>query len=335
MEKVDDNNYVNDMYFLFYNMIYETLQTENVFEGLDKALYFLKIYLNSGDIVLYRKDSDGLYRCFANQALMKNSIDPISCIVNKTSKLVEAKKAFFIDLNLSENLKNIMLFHIKINTTEYMMAIDNLDTKIELNSEFEKKLNDTLSIILNRAEMHEKQTIAINEDALTKLKNRTAYEKRMKSIDENDEELVYGLFDLFRLKFVNDKYSHSLGDKYIIEAANILRKYWPEEKVEIQQNNSKLNVKTGHELYRVGGDEFILITTKEKLELTKIKASLVSEEVSLIDLGVKEDLPIGLNFGLVKHSLGGLVKREKENADALMQEEKDRMYLKYGLERRR
>ena len=188
MEKTDDNISINDSYFLFYHMIYETLQTKNVFDGLDKALDLLRIYLNSGDIVLHRKDSDETYRSFTSQALMKTSIDTITCIINKASKLVESKSTLFIDLNLAESLKNIMILHVKTDDNEYILSINNINTKKTLNADFQHNLEDTLNIILKRADIHEKQVIAITEDPLTKLKNRTAYESRIQTLSEIDEE---------------------------------------------------------------------------------------------------------------------------------------------------
>ena len=45
-------------------------------------------------------------------------------------------------------------------------------------------------------------------DLLTGLDNRNSYEIRINGIDESNDNLVFGLFDLFRLKYVNDNYSH-------------------------------------------------------------------------------------------------------------------------------
>ena len=335
MEKEVEQICVNDSYFLFYHMICNTFKTKNIFEGLDKALYLLKLYLNSGDITLFRKDSDENYNCIANQVLMNHSIDPISCIINKTSKIVEFRKAFYIDLNFSEEMKNMMLLHIKTSDNDYILSVNNVNTNVLFNKDFEIRLFDTLSIILNRADLHEKQVLAIHQDPLTKLNNRADYEKRINTLADNDEELVFGLFDLFRLKYVNDNYSHTVGDRYIVEAANILKKYWPEDICKVQPNNAKTNVKTGHELYRIGGDEFVLMTSRDNLRVSNLKSLLAAEEATLIDLGLEDQIPIGLNFGLITHKPGFSIKEESKVADDIMQEDKTKMYVKYGLERRK
>ena len=326
------NNNTQDSYYLFYQMMYEALKTDDVIEGLNKSLYLLKEYLNCGDIVLHRKDEKGKYRHYINQSKMKHSVEPIQYIVDKVSNLVEIKKSFSFDLKLSEDCQNMVLLYMKPCKYEYILYINNFNNK---DNNFLKKIVETMEIILKRAEMYEKNTTAINKDTLTGLNNRNSYENTIKQINGDNVEFVYGLFDLFRLKYVNDNYSHDLGDKYIVSVAKILNKYWPEYEVEIQDNDSHKNVKTGNCIYRVGGDEFVLISTNEAIALTKIKAALAAEEVSMLNLGTKENLPLGLNYGIVTHNPNSTIKESYVSADEIMSEDKKKMYTKYGLERRK
>lgn len=94
------------------------------------------------------------------------------------------------------------------------------------------------------------------------------------------------------------------------------------------------DIKTGHTVYRTGGDEFILLTNSEKIEMTKVKAMLAAEEVSMFDLGI-DGLPLGLNYGVVKHDWSSSIKETYEQADKAMSENKERMYETFELERRR
>lgn len=94
-----------------------------------------------------------------------------------------------------------------------------------------------------------------NTDLLTGLKNRNAFEVDISNINAggNFEERAVLSIDLNNLKQVNDTLGHSMGDRYIQGAADILSEYAIE----------------GSVAYRTGGDEFTVLVTetpKEKLE---------------------------------------------------------------------
>ncbi len=84
-----------------------------------------------------------------------------------------------------------------------------------------------------------------NTDQLTGLKNWNAFDldlKNMISWDRQEGMVVFSI-DLDGLKQVNDNYGHQEGDRYIQEAAEILKK-----------SAGDLAI-----LYRVGGDEFVIL----------------------------------------------------------------------------
>ena len=192
-----------------------------------------------------------------------------------------------------------------------------------------------MQVILKRAASYERNTKAITTDMLTGLDNRNSYEMRLSQINEEDNNIVFALFDLFRLKFINDSFTHAKGDLYIKETAKILNKYWPKYKVTVNEDTTETYHSTGHCVYRIGGDEFVLMTNKETLQLASIKAELARDEVGLIDLGISDNIIIGLNYGMVKPEQGESMKKTYIKADHKLQEDKDQMYKKYRLERRK
>ena len=107
------------------------------------------------------------------------------------------------------------------------------------------------------------------------------------------------------------------------------------QKVRTNDDGTEDALDTGHCVYRVGGDEFVLLTTKENPMLASVKSGLAQQEVAMIDLGLGENVPIGINFGVVAHKPGDSLKQTFNKADELMQEEKEKMYKKYKLDRRR
>lgn len=328
----------SDEFYLFYEMMMQALKTDDVKEGINKSLFILRTYLKSGNIALFRKNRDGVYVFKLSDSQMDELVQPVGCIINKTKPLTELKELFNLELNLSERLKNMRLFHIGIksnnNDDECIVAIINIDNEKELEPQFWNRVKDTMQIILKRAASYERNIKAISTDLLTGLDNRNSYEMRIHSLNEADENLVFGIFDLFRLKYINDNYTHTKGDSYIIEVGNILDKYWPKQKEIINDKGFEDKIETGHCVYRVGGDEFILLTNKETLPLATIKAGLAREEAGMIDLNIGEDVPIGINFGIVQHNPNDPIKKTFMRADEIMQEDKSKMYKKYKLERR-
>lgn len=86
-------------------------------------------------------------------------------------------------------------------------------------------------------------------DALTDLPNRTQFYERLKQIvDElaySSEHVALLALDLDNFKDINDRMGHGMGDKLLIQVANILRGCIREEDV----------------VARLGGDEFVVLFT--------------------------------------------------------------------------
>ncbi len=83
-------------------------------------------------------------------------------------------------------------------------------------------------------------------DALTGLNNRNAMIQRTGLLGQGGETLPFGVvnLDLNGLKRVNDDFGHEAGDRLLISASEMLKKHFYQE-----------------DLYRTGGDEFIVIAT--------------------------------------------------------------------------
>lgn len=325
-------------FYLFYEMLMQSLKTDNVKEGINKSLYMLRTFLESGNIALFRKNEEGIYVFKLSDSEMNELIKPVGCIVNKTSFFIEQNEMFNLNLNLSERLKNMMLVHVDVdnnyNKDECIMAVLNNDIEKKLEPQFWERVKDTIQIILKRASSYERNVSAITTDLLTGLDNRNSYEMRLQTLNVQNADLVFAIFDLFRLKYVNDNYTHEKGDRYIKEVSKILNKYWPKQKVKASDDGIETFADTGHRLYRIGGDEFVLLTNVESLQLATIKAELARREANMINLDIDEKLFLGINYGVVQHNSGDLIKQTFIRADALMQEDKTQMYKQYKLKRR-
>lgn len=123
-------------------------------------------------------------------------------------------------------------------------------------------LQEAKSSILNQNKELEEKENKIKEleyrathDKLTNVKNRAAFDKDIKKYQ------VYSIifFDINNLKQTNDTFGHQSGDKLIITIANTINSIFPND-----------------ELYRLGGDEFIVITRD-------IDDKIINKSLSLLE----------------------------------------------------
>ena len=324
----------NDEYYLFYEMMVQSLKTDNIKEGLNTSLKLLRKYLRCGNIALYRKNENNKYVFKHGDEAKIDILKGLNSIINKVRPLYEQQGMLDINLELSEQMKNLMIIHLTMNEVDCLLAISNIDKTKELEPLFWGRLKETMTIILKRAESYEKNIAAITTDQLTGLDNRNSYEMTLQSLNEKDDNLVVGIFDLFRLKYINDNFGHNLGDKYIKETAKVLARYWPKENVSISKDGTENREQTGHCVYRIGGDEFVLLT-KESAKLTEIKAGLAAIEISKLDFFKGLNMPVGINYGIVEHDPNNPYKTTLQKADEIMQQDKTKTYQKYGIDRRR
>lgn len=92
-------------------------------------------------------------------------------------------------------------------------------------------------------------------DQLTGIKNRYALHNDLNNIDN---EFYFGIFDFDRFKAINDNYGHNFGDECLMTFAELL------------------NINFKDSAYRYGGDEFIVVTNKNKEEILQICNSINS-----------------------------------------------------------
>ncbi len=88
-------------------------------------------------------------------------------------------------------------------------------------------------------------------DYLTKLPNR---QKLLEDLQDKDN-LILAIFNILRFKEINEYYGFEVGDKLLVELANFLQK----------------NIDKNTFLYKLQGDEFALLTSKNKTSLKEFK----------------------------------------------------------------
>ncbi|MBR4642655.1 MAG: GGDEF domain-containing protein [Selenomonadaceae bacterium] len=95
-----------------------------------------------------------------------------------------------------------------------------------------------------------------HKDSLTGIKNKAAYDEEIAKLDEKissgEAEFYIAMVDVNYLKKINDTYGHERGNIYLLNASKLICSVFGEEHV-----------------YRIGGDEFVVIIEGEKISLFK------------------------------------------------------------------
>lgn len=103
-------------------------------------------------------------------------------------------------------------------------------------------IKDEISIVLSFYKMYQNTLKLASYDGLTDLLNRHSFDKALKSALEADLPFTIVLFDLDKLKYVNDNFGHEFGDQYITLLSQLMSAYLSKGL-----------------LGRIGGDEFAAI----------------------------------------------------------------------------
>ena len=155
--------------------------------------------------------------------------------ITKPIKLLEESAVSFVDRSSGK---------IDVNALEFKAPDIKFDNEIKSLSDAVTKMTDDMKEYVNNIISAEEKAASMqelaNHDALTGIKNKTAYDADIKEIKDTNIALV--VIDLNNLKKVNDNYGHEKGDISIKKLANLIKDTF---------KNS--------EVYRIGGDEFVII----------------------------------------------------------------------------
>ena len=162
-------------------------------------------------------------------------------------------------------------------------------------------------------------------DGLTGIGNRTAYldivEHLDKMIHERIAQFAIALFDLNGMKRINDEYGHECGDIALIDVVEALKTVLGKER-----------------LYRIGGDEFIVILPHTAGSEMEQLFRLVEEELTRINQTEwSYEVPLALAKGGAVYMPGedADFKAVFKRADQAMYEDKWAYYETHGDPHRR
>ena len=116
-------------------------------------------------------------------------------------------------------------------------------------------------------------------DELTKTYNRRFFDEKIDEMLGSNELFSISLIDIDGLKFVNDNFGHLIGDEYISSVVSMINE----------------NIYTTDFLFRIGGDEFILILPN----CVEQKSAEILTNIYKKILLVEASYPLSISYGLL------------------------------------
>ena len=242
-------------------------------------------------------------------------IDKSNCfIITNESDMERAAKVTpeWVETLRGDNINTLVIFPLRSDnkTIGYIWAGN-------FNPEKTLMIKETLSLtaFILSAEIANEQNVRKMEllsttDLLTGVYNRNAMNNRISDNDYGDRKIgrPFGVFfiDVNGLKTINDTKGHLAGDTLLIDCAQMLKDLTDEKS----------------EIYRVGGDEFMIITTDTPADEFEAMQKI------LVD---NSERPDRANFavGACHSDEAEDIRRAMQKADARMYEVKEEYYSRH------
>lgn len=324
----------NDIYQMGYKLMIQALESDSIYDVLTDVLDTIKQTLESDDIYLYRREKDELYHLFKKSSYVKFKKSFIDNFINHYYEKKIDSNYMDIDVN-GTKLKKMTIININNNQSFLLLIINS-----EINGKNNKKqiysiLKKSMEIILKRMELYHQIKKKSESDGLTGLKNRTSFQEKIYYLNQNKHiPVTLSVLDLFRLKYINDNLSHLMGDYYIRKTAEILNKYFPDYIYATNECGDKIKQSTGDNIYRTGGDEFIIISENKSSALVEALLKFVTAEVEKLEFKGSDTFIKGINYGIAHRRDGESIEELYYIADNNLSNDKRKTYQKFGINRR-
>lgn len=177
---------------------------------------------------------------------------------------------------ISRDKKYDMQYKIRTTKTGKEKFLHSIGKRVVDESGRAIKLIGTVQDITEQKKLEERLQYMGYHDQLTGLYNRRFFEKELKRLDTADNlPLSVIMCDINGLKLANDSFGHATGDMLLRKSAEVLKK----------------GCRAIDTVFRLGGDEFIIILPKTETEETvtianHIKELAAKEKIASIELSI-------------------------------------------------
>ena len=224
-------------------------------------------------------------------------------MLNKLAKVYKIKYRILESFEEKGYSDDSPFLHARmVNNKTYLFDLSESEINRE---EFEKLLSFTLDIISDTFELckNSSNMYTNTHDVLTDTYNREFFENKMRGLSN----AVIITSDVNNLKVMNDVFGHAKGDKLLVTASSLLKKY----------------AKENYIVARCGGDEFNIIIPDGTLSEAKEYCNKIQKECE----NYKGELHLRpqIAFGYAKQDKGEDAKDTLKRADDYMYRDKTRL----------
>lgn len=165
-------------------------------------------------------------------------------------------------------------------------------------------------LALGRAENEKTLSHLSYHDILTSFYNRNKYMQDLDTLTDSHVSMGIVYLDVNGLKDINDKYGHAYGDDVLVECAKRIQAVFKQSA-----------------LYRIGGDEFVVICTQDS-------ADVFEQKVRKLRIAFRHDNLYNAAIGSEWTNDSSDIRQIVANADAKMYENKKEYYRKHPVSKR-
>ena len=242
-----------------------------------------------------------------------------SCLIIKNKEDLETIEQNFPNWHRSltnANIESLVLLPLEYNNVILgFIWVSNFDVSNTLNIKETLELTTffVASEIANYQLVGRLEYLS-NMDLLTSVQNRNSMNNRVSQFMNGKvqyKSLAVIFADLNGLKPVNDKYGHDAGDELLKKASSALKLTFSKS-----------------EIYRAGGDEFLVIILDQPKEGIEAKVQKLRENSENTD-------NVSFSLGFYYNENGGNIRTAMHEADVRMYEDKKQFYLRHPEKRKK
>jgi len=250
----------------------------------------LHIVINSTDDLIFYKDNKFRY-LGCNKSFEKFCGKKESEIIGKNDFDIFEKE--YAQLSYEKDKEVLSKNKLLVNNEWAKIENSNilLQTK-KVPFKYKKSKNEgILGISRDITELHEvyqKLKKQAYRDELTSVFNRKAYNERIEEkfdlYNRYKSKFCMAMYDIDDFKVINDTYGHDVGDKVLVEMTK-----------EIKDNIRKTDL-----IFRVGGEEFVIIFPKTLIDEAYVVTEKIREAVSKMNMVNNKKITISIGITEVK-----------------------------------
>lgn len=291
-----DNYISKDKYFQSLKKIDINEQSNDKIINTAREKKIIKV-IQENRVTVYAPVVD--YREFTNSLWQYEMIMKLDIDISKKAKTIKKFENIIMIFLIFILLFLISIFYwlnknftLPIKEIEKAMCASKLVNKINTNNENEiAHIANVYNLLLtNLHNKIKKNRELIRIDFLTKIKNRKAYHEKILELlslyERYKTPFSIMLFDIDNFKEINDTYGHSVGDDVLKDLTKLVQSQIRESDI----------------LYRVGGEEFVVILPQTSLK-SAIKVAEKIKKYIQNNLKIIENRTITVSIGVCEVEL--------------------------------